>query len=68
MREQELRDHVSGVLRDARRRAEEAGHALDRSRAELAALDARVGRARLRLDLARRLGARIADAADPGRS
>jgi hypothetical protein len=68
MRENELREHASSLVRDARRLAEESDHALDRARAELAALDARAERARVRLELARRLVERMADAADSGRS
>lgn len=62
LRDDGLRDHVEGVIRQARRDLAEVERAVERARREVAALEGRLTRARERLIVAARMRGRLADA------
>lgn len=62
LRDDQVRDHIELLVRDARRNLDEVERSITRMQADVLALEARAARGRDRLELARRLHGRLVDA------
>ena len=62
LRDDQVKNHVEGLVRDARRNLADLDRAVARARGEVEALEARASRGRDRIRLAQRLRVRLLDA------